>query len=205
MARTNDNWLQSNAGRIAILMPIPLVTGCPPSVPQKSEFDQWWEANKGWHSLTGRIERGELPLSVKSVEQQYRLDLVRQGKMEHMPGLRDLYQQIEELATVEDDWNGEGAPVIDRGSIEHAQAFVMQLACEAPDLTDDSILPSVYPTVDGGVQLYLNKADSQVALTFRPGGRGIDYLMKKLGEPAQRGSLLVKDALAKALQAIRNA
>ena len=166
------------------------------------EFDQWWEDKKQWYEMTGRIERGEIPLSV---EQQYKQDLVREGKMEHIPVLRELQEEVEELAALEDDWNEEGAPVIDRGSIQQAHTFLRQLACEASDLTGEWILPSVYPTVDGGVQLYWNKTDSQIALTFRPQGRGIDYLMKKRGEPAQRGFLLVKDAVAEALRAVREA
>ena len=137
MARTYDNRLRPYAETAVMLALIPRAAAFAPSAPQKTEFEEWWEANKLWYSLTGRIERGELPPSVKSVEQQYRQDLVCQGKMEHLRGLQNLVQQIEELATVEDDWNGEGAPAIDRGSIEHTQAFVRQLACAASDLTDE--------------------------------------------------------------------
>lgn len=192
MARTNDNWCFTyEAEKAILLMPIPQTSVCQPAATQNSEFDQWWEDKKKWYEMTDRIERGEIPLSV---EQQYKQELVR-----------ELHAEIQELAVLEEDWNEEGAPVIDRGSIQQAHLFLKQLACEASDTNGEWDLPSVYPTVDGGVQLYWNKADSQIALTFRPQERGIDYLMKKRGEPAQRRSLLIQDAVAEALRAIRGA
>lgn len=169
-------------------------------VPENSDFSQWWQENRRWYAMTELIEHGRIPLSN---DQQYRQELAREGKLEHIPGLPELYTEIAELRNIEEDWNGEGAPVTDIESIERAEAFLKALACEGSVQTEQWHLPSVFPTIDGGVQLYWNKKDGQIAMSFRPDRHGIDYRNKLLGAPSQRQYLSEEEAIQYALRAIR--
>ncbi len=165
------------------------------TVPDSGENEQWFR-------FTECIQYGRIR---PSIEQQYRQDLVRQGRGESIPGLRELYEEFKEIADLEDDWNAENAPAIDKQCLRRAHFFVGQLAGAEYDLTNQRNLPSVSPTVDGGVQLYWNIDNRQLAVTFRPNGNGIEYLLKKRGESAQRRSLMLNDAIAKVLQTMRDA
>src|SRR5262245_3590697 len=104
MARTNDDRSFARIEQAVIILSIPQTSVCKPSVPQTSGFDQWWEDKKRWYEMTGRIERPIISPIPLSVEQQYKQDLMREGKMEHIPGLRELDKEIEQLAALEEDW-----------------------------------------------------------------------------------------------------
>lgn len=169
-----------------------------PCEAKTSEFSQWWDRYRHAGIVEGAV--GNTPLSV---QQQYKLDLIREGKLSNIPGLEDLDGEIEALSCLERDWNAEAAPEIDKSSIQQAHAFLRQIAYETVEAINEADLPSVYPSIDGGVQLYWNKADWQLALYFRPHERGMDYLVKEQGLPVERGPLSKEDAVARAHRAIR--
>lgn len=177
-------------------------SGCQMALQNTGANDDWWKYQTKWSGITESVQHGRIR---PSVGQQYRQELVRQNKLESILGLRELYDEINALASLEDDWNAEDAPVIDKRSLHRAQSFVGQLAGAEYELNSERDLPSVSPTVDGGVQLYWNIDNRQLALTFRPGRNGVEYLLKKQGELAQRRSLMVNDAIAKVLQTMRDA
>jgi hypothetical protein len=198
MARTSQYLRSSITEMAVILMPNTQQYILRPDEAKTSDFNQWWEEYK--HVITGEIMGGNVPMSV---QQQYKLDLAREGKLANVPGLVELDEEIEALSCLDSDWNEEGAPQIDKSSIQQAHAFLRQLAYETSDEIGDWDLPSVYPSIDGGVQLYWNKAELQFALYFRPNERGIEYLVKKQGLPAERGPISKKEAVARARRAIR--
>jgi len=197
MARTSQYLRSSITEMAVILMPNTQQYILRPDEAKTSEFNQWWEEYK--HVITGEIMGDNVPMSV---QQQYKLDLAREGKLANVPGLVELDEEIEALSCLDSDWNEEGAPAVDTSSIEQAHAFLRQLAYETSDESGEWDLPSVYPSIDGGVQLYWNKADLQLALYFRPNERGIEYLVKKQGLPVERGPISKKDAVARARRAI---
>ncbi len=98
------------------------------------------------------------------------------------PIFKEILREIDELATLEEDWNCEGASSIDRASLFRAQKFVNYLSnmsTHGESIGDQA--PAVFPTIEGGVQLYWNVNRHQVAITFDPSQKLIK-LMEKMPE-----------------------
>jgi hypothetical protein len=117
------------------------------------------------------------------------------------PCLNEALQEIGRLASLEEDWNDEGAPVIDRACILRAQKFVQWLACEAAEqrLTGDCA-PAIFPSLGGGVKLYWKANGRQVALTFHAGRNTIEVMEKALGAMASHRAVTENEAGAIALE-----
>lgn len=117
-----------------------------------------------------------------------------------------MLEEIKQLASLEEDWNDEGAVAINRASRLRAQKFVQWLVCEAKEqqLTGDCA-PAIFPTINGGVKLYWKAKGRQVALTFSPGQDTIDVVERALGAASTHQSLSENTAGAVALEAMRQA
>ena len=122
------------------------------------------------------------------------------------PSLHETLEEIGRLTSLEEDWNDEGAPVIDHTSILRAQKFVQWLACVAAEqgLTGDCA-PTVFPTIDGGVKLFWKANGHQVALTFHPDQNTIAVREKAVGAVASHQVVSEKEAGKIALKAMREA
>ena len=122
------------------------------------------------------------------------------------PCLQETLADIGGLTALQEDWDDEGAPEIDRASILRAKKFVQWLACAA---TEHKLLedcgPAVFPTIDGGVKLYWKVRRRQIALIFRRGQNLIEIVEKALGEVDSRKSVSENEAGEIAITAMREA
>jgi hypothetical protein len=69
------------------------------------------------------------------------------------------------LITLPDNWDGEGASSIDRGTIGRALAAIEQL------LDRHASAPSVVPTPDSGLQIEWHRGHKDLEIEFRSNGR----------------------------------
>ena len=108
------------------------------------------------------------------------------------------------LTSLEEDWNDEGAPVIDRDCILRARNFVQRLIRQVDPqlLTEDTYAPTVFPAVDGGVNLYWKANGRQTALAFRPGQRLIEAMEKAQGLASSHRAVSENEAATIALEAM---
>lgn len=120
--------------------------------------------------------------------------------------LNEIRDEIIKLAALEENWNDEGAPVIDRACILRSQKFIGWLASEmAGQKVLEECAPSVFPTIEGGVELYWNTNSCQKTLAFRPGIKTIEFRGKMLGKSPTCDSLSETEAATVALLAMREA
>jgi hypothetical protein len=122
-----------------------------------------------------------------------------------IPGLRSVEEEIERLAGLEEDWDEEGALAVNQDCVHRARTFVRQLDCQESTPDTVPVLPSVYASVDGGVQLYWFTERGQTSLTFRPGVLAIDIQEKERNSPASHHSAGVEEAIQIALRAMYHA
>lgn len=124
----------------------------------------------------------------------------------HIPDgmLGDTFEEVLKLAELKDNWNDEGAPLIDRACILRACRLILWLRCEIKDdsLSTDS-LPEIFPTIEGGLEFYWKAQGRMIALTMHPGKTSITLREKAIGEPALFHNFPVADAAEKALQIMR--
>ena len=142
-----------------------------------------------WREMTAWVRSGGA-IVVIGPEAEY----ASGGPLTANPLLQEVHDEIGQLASLEEDWNDEGASAIDRASILHAQKFVVWLASQSFGQHGIKAIPSVFPTIDGGVQLYWSLPKKQVALTFRPKRHDIDYAVKESGEPSSRNYVPIEQA-----------
>ena len=120
--------------------------------------------------------------------------------------LTDTLTDIDSLAALEDNWNDEGAPIIDRGAILRARKFVIWLGWQMNDQPLTSICePTVFPTIEGGVKLYWLTSHRQTSLTFRPDCKAIDVVEKEVGKNAGHRELSENETGPIALKIMREA
>jgi hypothetical protein len=102
---------------------------------------------------------------------------------------------IGSLTSLKEGWNDEGAPPIDRSSILWARNFVQQLASIAvkQNLTGECA-PAVFPTIEGGVKLFWNSKEHQVALVFHPGESAVEVIEKSPRHAASHRALTADEA-----------
>ena len=122
------------------------------------------------------------------------------------PIFKAILEEINELASLEDNWDCEGASVIDRASILRAQKFIYYLSsvwvnCES--VGDHA--PAVFPTIDGGIQLYWKINCDQISLDFRPSKNNIQFMEKQFGKEKILKSVSVNEAGDIAIRAIQKA
>jgi hypothetical protein len=116
--------------------------------------------------------------------------------------LYDLIEEVQSLAKLENNWDDEGAPVIDRACILRAHNFVKWLAYAAParEVSHEGV-PMLFPTNEGGVKLLWNSQQGRLALVFSPQQDAIEALTKYIGQPSSHKSLSDAEAGEIALQA----
>lgn len=119
------------------------------------------------------------------------------------PRLRSIAAAVSNLSILEEDWNDEGAAVIDRDCINRVQDFIRLLARAAPGQDLTWSLPSVYPSVNGGVQLYWNQNALQTLIEFNPGLNQVRCTTKETGKPSDPNHMSLDEAVTVALQALR--
>ncbi len=119
--------------------------------------------------------------------------------------LHETLAEIMQLASLEENWNDEGAPAVDRDCIHRARDFVQRLACQVDQrlLMEDDFAPAVFPDIDGGVNLYWKAHGRQTALAFRPGQRLIDVMEKSQGMASSYRAVSEDEVGAIALRAMR--
>jgi hypothetical protein len=78
-------------------------------------------------------------------------------------------QGFANLLTLPDNWDGEGAPRIDREAISRALAAIEQL------LPKHAPAPSVVPTPDSGLQIEWHRRGKDLEIEFHPNGHSEFY------------------------------
>ena len=119
--------------------------------------------------------------------------------------LAGVSNDISVLADLEDDWDAEGASAVNVTCIAEAKSFITLLECEATNERSEWILPTVNPTVDGGLQLYWFTPWGQTAITFRSGRQEVEVQRKQLNETGEFRSVPVTEAVKIAVRAMRGA
>ena len=112
--------------------------------------------------------------------------------------------EISKLASLEEDWNDEGAMSIDRTSILRAIKFIRWLSCIAIGLgLSGNLDPAVFPAINGGIRLYWKTANRQLSLTFNPGLTPIFVTEKVVGKNATNQETSENEAGNLAIEVMR--
>ena len=112
--------------------------------------------------------------------------------------------EISNLASLEEDWNDEGAKAIDRTSILRAIKFVQWLSCIATGQgLSGNLDPAVFPAIDGGIRLYWKTANRQLSLTFNPGQTPMIVTEKVVGKNATNQETCENEAGNLAIEVMR--
>ncbi len=101
--------------------------------------------------------------------------------------IADVTRELDDLSTLEADWDDEDAFAIDLSAIVCAKDVVSKIAQSVEVSQYAWQRPSVAPMKNGGVTLSWRLARHRLLLIFRPAGQGIVFVQTpREGEPIRR-------------------
>ena len=114
----------------------------------------------------------------------------------------DLWSKVEEFRKLDADWDDNNAASIKPVLVTIAQTFITHLASNLFLASHELLwMPSVFPTREGGIELYWNRMDDQRAITFLPDLSGIEFRFNTVRDK-KRELVSISEAHRKAFLAI---
>jgi hypothetical protein len=126
------------------------------------------------------------------------------GILEANSELREVYEEIGEMAILEENWNEENSPPIDRDSILRAQKFVIWLATVTEDapLMGETV-PMAFPAINGGVSIVWHTQEYLLTIAFSPQQSLVELKEKYLDNPTTSRILSEEEASKAILDFLR--
>ncbi len=92
--------------------------------------------------------------------------------------LRKAGERLSQISQLKEDWNDEGALPVSKNVIMLVFDFITEVAQRATGV-EELFTPSIFPTIEGGIELYWKTLEQQRSLTFCDGTEAVEE-MKQL-------------------------